>query len=87
MEEQELVHLTSPGYMLGSRLCHQNLQQGGVCIFVCKDLYFSKNNISHNCKRKDLEICANELEIKSPTFIILSLHRVPPQILINSQRI
>ena len=30
MEEQELLHLTLPGYMLGSSLCHQNLQKGGV---------------------------------------------------------
>ena len=46
-------------------------------IFVCKDLYFAKINISHNFKEKDLETCASELETKSSKLIILSLYRVP----------
>ena len=33
-------------------------QHPAVCIFVRKDLPFSKMSISHNCKVKDLEICA-----------------------------
>jgi hypothetical protein len=48
-----------------------------VCVFVQKDLYFSKIDISHNCKEKDLEICAVELEIKASKLIILSLYREP----------
>jgi hypothetical protein len=83
MEEQELLHLKLPGYMLGSSFWHQYLQKGGVCIFYCKDLHFNKINISHNCKEKDLEIYATELETRSPKFIILNLYRVPTQILIS----
>jgi hypothetical protein len=64
MEEQDLLHLTLPGYIIGSSSA-VNLQNGGVCIFVCKDLYFAKINISHNFKEKDLEICVTELETKS----------------------
>ena len=48
-----------------------------MCIVVSNDLYFSKINISHNCKEKDFEICATELETKSSKLIILSLHRAP----------
>jgi len=44
--------------------CRQDLQKGGVCIFVRKTLYFRNFNISHNCKEKDLEICAVELETR-----------------------
>jgi len=40
-------------------------------------MYFSKINISHNCKYKDLEICAVEVETKSYELIILSIYRAP----------
>jgi hypothetical protein len=47
-EEQDLLHHTLPGYILGLSFCHQNLQKESVCIFVNKDQYFRKFNISHN---------------------------------------
>jgi hypothetical protein len=77
MEEQDLLHLTLPGYILGSSLCHKNLQRGGVCIFVRKDLYFNKIDISHNSREKDLEICAVEIETKATKLIIFCLYRAP----------
>jgi hypothetical protein len=52
MEEQDPLHLTLPGYILGSSFCCQSLQKWGVRIFVCKYLYFSKINISGNCQKK-----------------------------------
>ena len=33
-----------------------------MCIFVRKDIYINKMDISNNCQEKDLEICAGELE-------------------------
>jgi hypothetical protein len=60
MEGQDLLHLTLPGYILESSFCCQNLQKGGVCIFVHKDFNFSKISISHDCTGKYLEICATE---------------------------
>jgi hypothetical protein len=65
------------GAILGSSFRRQNQQEEGVRIFVHKDLYFSKINISYNCKEKDLEIFALELETKTLKLIILSLHRTP----------
>jgi len=52
MEEQDLLYLTLPGYILGSNFCCQNLQNGGVCVFVHKDLYISKIIILHTVKEK-----------------------------------
>jgi len=52
MEEQYLLHLTLPGYMLELNFCCQNLQKGGVWIVVCKYLYFSKIIISHTVKKR-----------------------------------
>ena len=71
MDEQDLLHLALPGYVLGSCFCRQNLEKGGVCIFICKNLRFSKINTLHNCKEKDLEMCAIELETKASKLIIL----------------
>ena len=39
MEEQDLL----PGYMLGYSFFHQNLQKGGICIFVCIRPVFQQN--------------------------------------------
>jgi hypothetical protein len=73
MEEQNSLHLTLDGYLLGSSFCRQNLQRGGVYIFIEKDKCFNKTDISHHCKEMDLEICAIQLETKTSNLIILSL--------------
>jgi hypothetical protein len=49
--EQNLLHLTLSGYILESIFRCQNLQKEGVCIFVLKNLYCIKINISYNCKK------------------------------------
>jgi exonuclease III len=77
MEEQELLHLTLSGYILGSSFSRKHLERGGVCIFVCKDLNVNKIDISHNCREKDLEICAVELETEALKLIVLSVYRAP----------
>jgi exonuclease III len=76
MEGQDVVHLTLPGYILGSSFYCKDLQKGGVCIFVRKDLNVNKTDVSHNCIEKDLEICAVELETEAFKLSILSLYRV-----------
>jgi hypothetical protein len=77
MEKQDLLHLTLPGYILGSSFCRKDPQTGGVCIFVGKDLSVNKIDISHNYIEKDLEMCAVELETEASKLIILSLYRAP----------
>ena len=46
-----------------------------MCIFVRKDLNVNKIYISHNCREKDLEICAVELETEASKLIVLSVYR------------
>jgi hypothetical protein len=48
-----------------------------VCIFVRKDLNVNKINILQNCREKDLEICAVELETGASKLIVLSIHGAP----------
>jgi exonuclease III len=77
MVEQDLLHLTLYSYFLGSSFCRQNLQRGGVCIFVKKDQCFNKIDISQHCTEQDLEICEIQLETKISNLITLSLYRAP----------
>jgi hypothetical protein len=65
MVEQELLHLTINGYLVGSRFCQKYLQRGGMCIFVRIDLHFNKFDISQQCKEHDFEICAIQLVTKT----------------------
>jgi len=55
----------------------KHLQRGGVCIFVHKDLNFNEIDISHNCREKDLKVCAVELEIEASKLIVLCIYRAP----------
>jgi hypothetical protein len=77
MVEQDLLHLTVYGYLLGSSFCRQNLKRGSVFIFIKTAHSFNKTDISHHCKERDLEICAVQLETKAHNLIILSLYRAP----------
>jgi hypothetical protein len=70
MVEQDLLNLTLDSNLLGSSFCRQNLQRGGVCIFIKKDKCFNKTDISHHCKEQNLEICAVQLETKACNLII-----------------
>jgi hypothetical protein len=78
MEEQDLLHLTLPGDILGSSFrCHKTYRRE-VCAFLFEKIYISTKLISvNNCKEKDLEICATQLEIKTPKLVIFSLYRAP----------
>jgi hypothetical protein len=46
-------------------------------IFIRKDPYFNKTDVSHNWKEKDLQICAVELGTKASKVITLSLYIAP----------
>lgn len=70
--EERLLCVALSGCVLGSSFCCQNLQQGGVFIFVWKYLYFSKIDTSHNCKEKNVKICTVELETKASNLIMFS---------------
>jgi len=48
-----------------------------VCIFVRKDMNVNKIDILHNCREKDLEICAVELETEASKLIVLNIYRAP----------
>jgi hypothetical protein len=77
MEEQDLLNPPLTGYSLGSSYCCQNIQKGGVCIFVTEDKSFNKIDILLHCAEQTLEVCAIELETESSNFRIVALYRAP----------
>ena len=48
-----------------------------MCILVPKDLDVNKIDILQNCREKDLEICAVELETGASKLIVLSIYGAP----------
>jgi hypothetical protein len=83
MVEQELLHLTMNGYLLGPSLCQKDLQMGGVRIFVRTDQHFHKTDISHHCKEHDFEICAIQLVAKPSNPIILACTELLQEMIMN----
>ena len=77
MEEQELLHLTLSGYKLGQSFSRKHLQRGGGVYFCSQRPEFNKIDILQNCREKDLEICAVELETRASKLIVLSIYRAP----------
>lgn len=77
MKQQELSALSLEGYKLGDSYCRQNLQKGGVCIFVRNDINFKNISLSKFSREKDLELCAVELELKSGNLIVIGIYRSP----------
>jgi hypothetical protein len=73
MVEQELLHFTMNGYLLGSSFCRKDLQRGGTFILLRTDHYFSKIDISHRCKEQDFEIRAIQLETETSNLIYIKL--------------
>ena len=60
---EELTSLNLDSYTLGAQFCRQNFKQGGVCIYISKDLQFSSINLDQFINEKDLEICALKLHL------------------------
>jgi len=71
-DEINSVHLGH--YTLGTHYCRRLYRQGGVAIFVSKDLEFKKIDLSQYVKEKDFEVCALNLQIGTINLLILCLY-------------
>jgi exonuclease III len=75
MVEQDSLHLTLDGYLMGSSFYRQNLQKRGVCTFVKEEQCFNKICISHHCIRIWKYVQFN-WKLKHVTYLaILSLYK------------
>jgi hypothetical protein len=71
--EIDAMHI--PEYKLGAKFSRSNLKNGGVCIYIQKDLEFSTINLQRYCKEQDLEIAAIQIKISKDKIIICSIYR------------
>jgi hypothetical protein len=55
----------------------KDFTQGGVCIFIRKNVQFSKINNMVNCKEKGLELCAIQLNLLNTHMCIVCVYRFP----------
>ena len=64
-------------YTIGAHFCRKTHKQGGVAIYVVKDIPYTTIDLDQFISEKDLEICALKLQIPSKSFIILCIYRSP----------
>jgi hypothetical protein len=58
LQTEEIGNVNFGQYTLGSAFCRQTFKQGGVCIYISKNISFNSINLDQYIKEKDLEICA-----------------------------
>ena len=67
-EEIEMINLTH--YVLGAQYCRHSYKQGGVSVFVSRDIQFHPIDLNTFNKEKDFEICALKIDLHQINFII-----------------
>jgi exonuclease III len=75
LKDYEINTISLNQYILASQYSRKNFRQGGVCIFIRKNIQFSKINNMVNCKEKDLELCAIPLHLLN--MCIVCVYRAP----------
>jgi exonuclease III len=73
--ELEMINLAP--YVLGAQCCRHSYKQGGVSIFVSKDIQSYPIDLNHFNKEKDLEICALKINLQQTNLIIICIYRSP----------
>jgi len=73
--ELQLAHLAN--YSLGASYCRKTFLQGGVSIFVYRNLKYNTINIDEYNIDKDIEACAIQLDSTFNKLCILAIYRSP----------
>jgi exonuclease III len=77
LKQFELDKISLDGYKLATSYCRKARENGGVCIFVDKNLNFLKVNQSRYCRDQDIEVCALKLEPTVLNICVLAVYRAP----------
>jgi exonuclease III len=62
---------------LGAQFCRQSYKQGGVSIYVSKDIQFNTVNLDQYNREKDLEICALKIHLLPNSLAVICIYRYP----------
>ena len=77
LQTEEIGNVNFGQYTLGSAFCRQTFEQGGVCIYISKNICFNAINLHQYIKEKDLEICALKLCSLTSCFTVICIYRSP----------
>jgi len=77
MKTEEIANVNLEQYTLGTAFCRQTYKQGGVCIYISKNISFNAINLDQYIKEKDLEICALKICEASISFTVICIYRSP----------
>jgi exonuclease III len=77
LNQCELETIKLGNYTLGASYCRCSLNKGGVCIYVHRDLSFSKIDLSYFSTDQHLEACAILLSDFPNRIYIISIYRAP----------
>ena len=77
LQTEEIGNVNFRQYTLGSAFCRQTFNQGGVCIYISKNICFNAINLDQYIKEKDLEICALKLCLLTSCFTVICIYRSP----------
>jgi hypothetical protein len=73
LHTEEIGNVNFGQYTLGSAFCRQTFKQGGVCIYIAKNICYNAINLDQFIKEKDLEICALKLCLLTSSFTIICI--------------
>jgi hypothetical protein len=74
-EELENINLGQYIRTFGALYCRLFNKQGGVSIYVSRDIQFHPINIKYVNEENDLEICALKIDLQQTNFIINFIYR------------
>jgi len=77
MKTEKIANVNLEQYTLGAAFCRQTYKQGGVCIYIAKNISFNAINLDQYIKEKDLEICALKICEASISFMVICIYRKP----------
>ena len=75
LKHTELNQINIEGFKLCTAYCRQAIKRGGVCIFIQKDLEYSKIHVNKYCKDQDIKICMLNLKTTSFSSHIMVVYR------------
>ena len=71
----EEINVYLDKYTLGTYFCRQTYKQGGVSIYVSKEIQYNTVNFDHYIKEKDFEAYALKLQVLSNNLVIICIYR------------
>ena len=77
LKDYEINMIPKDHFKLGSKFCRREYKNGGVCIYIHKDLDYSTISLDSYCKEKDTEVCAIKLNTTPGPLIVIPVYRSP----------